>query len=218
VKLRQMATLVFATFQPPPQLSATKGMSTTTTACQTRVVETSRVSDVCKALAVPREAAKGTATASPTTQLAGARAMGSTHRRGWKAHGTRREGWAPLPPAEEPGRGRGGRWRRWRGRRRRERGGRGGGRRQRGRAWPWRRLSGHGGLGAAARRRDSSAGSTGEPTSVRCCGGGAPKLRCDTDFLPVNFGVILPRNPKLRCDTDALPVFTFSYRNLPPVD
>jgi hypothetical protein len=160
VKLRQMATLVFATFQPPPQLSATKGMPTTT-ACQTRVLETSRVSDVCKALAVPREAAKGTATASPTTQLAGARAMRSMHKRGWKAHGTRKEEWAPLPPAEEPGRGRGGRWRRWRGRRQRERSRRVGRRRQRGRAWPWRRLSGHGAhgsLGAAARRRDGSTG------------------------------------------------------------
>ena len=46
------------------------------------------------------------ATASPATPLAGSREAGSSHGRGWRAHGRRREEWAGLPPGEKPGRGR----------------------------------------------------------------------------------------------------------------
>ena len=55
---------------------------------------------------VPREEAHRVATASPATPLAGSREAGSSHGRGWRAHGRRREEWAGLPPGEKPGRGR----------------------------------------------------------------------------------------------------------------
>jgi hypothetical protein len=96
---------------------------------------------------VLRELAKGAATTSPATQLAGSRPKESVHRRRWRAHGPSRAGWAPLPPAEEPGEGGGGSWRWQRRRRRRERG------RRRRRRWRsgWkrarRRQCGGGGLG-----------------------------------------------------------------------
>jgi hypothetical protein len=61
---------------------------------------------------VPREQAQRVATASPATPLAGSRATGSSHGRGWRAHGRRRAGWACLPPGEELAGERGGReWR-----------------------------------------------------------------------------------------------------------
>ena len=101
MKLQQKAGIVFATLSPPHQLSAAKGIPTTTT-CQKGTVETCWVSHVERHL-----------------QSEGRRRRGQRlrrQRRSWREPGrwaTRQdaagrltargvEGWAPLLPAEEP--------------------------------------------------------------------------------------------------------------------
>ena len=57
--------------------------------------------DVAGVPTVTREQAQRVATASPATPLVGHRGAGSSHGRGWRAHGRRRAGWACLLPCEE---------------------------------------------------------------------------------------------------------------------
>ena len=55
----------------------------------------------CPQSRLTREQAQRVATASPATPLVGHRGAGSSHGRGWRAHGRRRAGWACLLPCEE---------------------------------------------------------------------------------------------------------------------
>ena len=57
--------------------------------------------DVAGVPTVTREQAQRVATASPATPLVGHRGAGSSHGRGWRAHGRRRAGWACLLPCQE---------------------------------------------------------------------------------------------------------------------